>query len=88
MASRVVARGLRPCRVAHVTPSAGKMVQLSTVGPGMSTDTLAPASLQIDDTTADRLFREARTTAQFTDAEVTDEQLAAVYDLVKWARRP
>lgn len=84
MASRVVARAVGPRRVAHVTPSAGKMVQCSTVAPVMSTDTLAPASLQIDETTADRLFREARTTAQFTDAEVTDEQLAAVYDLVKW----
>lgn len=50
----------------------------------MSTETLAPAALHIDDATADRLFREARTTAQFTDAEVTDEQLAAVYDLIKW----
>lgn len=84
MASRVVARAVGPRRVVHVTPSAGKMVQRSTVAPVMSTDTLAPASLQIDETTADRLFREARTTAQFTDAEVTDEQLAAVYDLVKW----
>ncbi|MBD8080480.1 malonic semialdehyde reductase [Cellulosimicrobium arenosum] len=49
----------------------------------MSTDTLAPA-LSVDDATADLLFREARTTREFTDAEVTDEQLAAVYDLVKW----
>jgi 3-hydroxypropanoate dehydrogenase len=40
--------------------------------------------LAIDDATADLLFRTARTTATFTDAEVTDEQLAAVYDLVKW----
>ena len=68
MASRVVARAAGPRRVAHVTPSAGKMVQCSTVAPVMSTDTLAPASLQIDETVADRLFREARTTAQFTDA--------------------
>ena len=50
----------------------------------MSTETLAPAALQIDDATADRLFREARTARDFTAAEVTDEQLAAVYDLVKW----
>jgi 3-hydroxypropanoate dehydrogenase len=49
----------------------------------MSIDTLAPA-LRVDDATADLLFREARTTRDFTDAEVTDEQLAAVYDLVKW----
>ncbi|MFC8922328.1 malonic semialdehyde reductase [Cellulosimicrobium sp. NPDC057127] len=49
----------------------------------MSIDTLAPA-LRVDDATADLLFREARTTRDFTDAEVTDEQLAAVYDLVRW----
>jgi len=60
------------------------MVEGLTVSRGMSTDTLAPVDLQIDDATADRLFREARTTARFTDAEVTDEQIAAVYDLIKW----
>ncbi|MBD5786814.1 malonic semialdehyde reductase [Cellulosimicrobium terreum] len=49
----------------------------------MSIDTLAPV-LSVDDATADLLFREARTAREFTDAEVTDEQLAAVYDLVKW----
>ena len=33
----------------------------------------------------DLLFREARTANTFTDAPVTDEQVAAIYDLVKWA---
>lgn len=33
----------------------------------------------------DLLFREARTANTFTDEPVTDEQLRAVYDLVKWA---
>ncbi|MGW4115713.1 malonic semialdehyde reductase [Actinosynnema sp. NPDC004786] len=32
----------------------------------------------------DLLFREARTANAFTDEPVTDEQLRAVYDLVKW----
>jgi nitroreductase len=33
----------------------------------------------------DLLFRDARTASAFTDEPVTDEQLAAVYDLMKWA---
>jgi 3-hydroxypropanoate dehydrogenase len=32
----------------------------------------------------DLLFREARTANSFTDAPVTDEQVAAIYDLVKY----
>lgn len=31
------------------------------------------------------LFREARTASRFTDEPVTDEQIAAIYDLVKYA---
>lgn len=48
------------------------------------TETLEAPGLAIDDATADRLFRAARTVTTFADTEVTDEQLAAVYDLVKW----
>lgn len=33
----------------------------------------------------DLLFREARTANSFTDEPVTDEQVAAIYDLVKYA---
>jgi 3-hydroxypropanoate dehydrogenase len=33
----------------------------------------------------DLLFRSARTANTFTDQPVTDEQVAAVYELVKWA---
>jgi len=43
----------------------------------------APA-LAVADDVADLLFREARTVAEFLPGEVSDEQLAAVYDLVKW----
>ena len=32
----------------------------------------------------DLLFREARTANAFTDEPVTDEQVAAIYDLVKY----
>ena len=48
------------------------------------TETLEAPSLAIDDSTADRLFRTARTVTTFAESEVTDEQLAAVYDLIKW----
>ena len=44
----------------------------------------ATAPLAIDDATADRLFRTARTVTTFAESEVTDEQLTAVYDLIKW----
>ena len=39
----------------------------------------------LDDTAKDLLFREARTANTFTDEPVTDEQLRAIYELVKWA---
>jgi 3-hydroxypropanoate dehydrogenase len=48
------------------------------------TETLEAAGLAIDDATADRLFRTARTVTTFAESDVTDEQLAAVYDLIKW----
>ena len=41
--------------------------------------------LQLDEAAQDLLFREARTANAFTDEPVTDEQLEAIYDLVKWA---
>ncbi len=40
--------------------------------------------LAVADEVADLLFREARTVAEFAPGDVTDEQLAAVWDLVKW----
>ncbi|WP_018657915.1 malonic semialdehyde reductase [Actinomadura flavalba] len=41
--------------------------------------------LALDAAAQDLLFREARTANAFTDEPVTDDQLAAIYDLVKWA---
>jgi 3-hydroxypropanoate dehydrogenase len=41
--------------------------------------------LQLDPEAQDLLFREARTANTFTDEPVTDEQVRAIYDLVKWA---
>ena len=40
--------------------------------------------LALSDDAADLLFREARTANSFTDEQVTEEQLAAIYDLTKW----
>ena len=41
--------------------------------------------LELSPEAQDLLFREARTANTFTDEPVTDEQVAAIYDLVKWA---
>jgi len=40
--------------------------------------------LALSNDAADLLFREARTANSFTDEQVTEEQLAAIYDLTKW----
>jgi 3-hydroxypropanoate dehydrogenase len=41
-------------------------------------------SLALDPAAQDLLFREARTANSFTDEPVTDEQVQAIYDLVKY----
>ncbi|GAB3677627.1 malonic semialdehyde reductase [Actinocorallia lasiicapitis] len=41
-------------------------------------------SLVLDTAAQDLLFREARTANTFTDEPVTDEQIQAIYDLVKY----
>ena len=43
------------------------------------------APLALDDAAADLLFREAHTAYRFTDEPVTDAQMRAVHELVKWA---
>ncbi|MGW4272655.1 malonic semialdehyde reductase [Streptomyces seoulensis] len=42
-------------------------------------------SLILDPAAQDLLFRQARTANTFTDEPVTDEQIKAIYDLVKYA---
>jgi len=39
----------------------------------------------IDQDAQNVLFRDARTASAFTDEPVTDEQVHAIYDLIKWA---
>lgn len=41
-------------------------------------------SIALDSATQDLLFREARTANTFTDEPVTEEQVQAIYDLVKY----
>ena len=49
------------------------------------TETLThPTTLAVGDDVADLLFRTARTTSLWTDAEVSDEQLRAAWDLAKF----
>jgi 3-hydroxypropanoate dehydrogenase len=56
-------------------------------GPGTSHLTAVPdvAVLALDDSGADLLFREAHTAYRFTDEPVTEAQMRAVHELVKWA---
>lgn len=53
-----------------------------------TTQDLAPArpagATAIDDATADLLFRAARTVKKFRDEAVTDAQVHAAYELMKW----
>lgn len=46
---------------------------------------MAPDHMLLDRSAQDLLFREARTANTFTNEPVSDEQIAALYDLVKWA---
>jgi len=41
--------------------------------------------LALDDTAADLLFYRAHTADRFAPDEVTDEQLADIWDLIRWA---
>ena len=51
----------------------------------MTTSLDTAQAIQPDETAQDLLFRQARTANAFTDEPVTDEQLQAIYELVKWA---
>lgn len=46
--------------------------------------TTLESPLKIDADAADLLFREARTANAFADEPVTEEQVQAIYDLIKW----
>ena len=46
---------------------------------------VAEDPLVLDRDAQDLLFRQARTANAFTDEPVSDEQLAAIFELVKWA---
>lgn len=43
------------------------------------------SSLQLPGDVQDLLFREARTANTFSGEPVSDDQVKAIYDLVKWA---
>lgn len=47
--------------------------------------TVSQTDLVLDADAQDLLFRDARTANTFSDEPVTDEQVQAIYDLVKWA---
>lgn len=73
----------------HVTRTSGSATAGSVVVAVMTTETDTPATselelLEIDASTADLLFREARTVNVFEDTAVPDEAIRAAYDLVRW----
>ncbi|MCW2900251.1 MAG: nitroreductase [Streptosporangiaceae bacterium] len=49
------------------------------------TTSAVDSALHLDPAAQDLLFRDARTANTFTDEPVTDEQVRAIYELVKWA---
>jgi 3-hydroxypropanoate dehydrogenase len=51
----------------------------------MTTATDSSATFAINEAAQDTLFRRARTANSFLPDPVTDEQIEAVYDLMKWA---
>ena len=59
----------------------GSMTTDTTILDGLD---FPAAAYAVSDEVADLLFREARTVGRFTDEPVSDEELAAVYDLAKW----
>jgi 3-hydroxypropanoate dehydrogenase len=69
--------------VSDVTVELGNIRLDEPVRAGMTATTLQAAPLAIGDDAADLLFRSARTTSQWSDAEVTDAQLEAAWDLAK-----
>jgi len=77
--------------VSSVTSDPRNPAGLLMIQRGMTTDTTVldgldfpTPDLAVSDDVADLLFRAARTVGAFTADEVTDEQIASVYDLVKW----
>jgi nitroreductase len=74
--------GRRPARVE------GTAQALPRHDPGDNHMTIATGRtdhILIGEDAQDLLFRNARTANSFTDEPVTDEQVNAIYDLVKWA---
>ncbi|MFC3450611.1 malonic semialdehyde reductase [Amycolatopsis speibonae] len=51
----------------------------------MTTSVEPTEALSLPQDVQDLLFREARTANSFSDEPVTDEQIRAIYELVKWA---
>jgi 3-hydroxypropanoate dehydrogenase len=60
-------------------------VNKSQEGDDMTTSIDQNQSLKLPEHVQDLLFREARTANSFSAEPVTDEQIRAIYDLVKWA---
>lgn len=58
------------------------MVQVNVTTSDVSQNN---SPIVLDEATQDLLFRQARTANAFTSEPVTDEQISAIFELVKWA---
>lgn len=65
------------------TSSAATVTDRRELADGRSTR--PDAGLALSPAAADLLFREAHTTYRFTDEPVSDEQVRAIHDLIRWA---
>ena len=71
-----------------LAPATGAPATVALATERLATERLATeglAPLALDDAAADLLFREAHTTYRFTDQPVSDEEIRAIHELVKWA---
>lgn len=68
-----------------MTTTASAATLTDRIEPGDGRSAMPDAGLALSPAAADLLFREAHTTYRFTDEPVSDEQVRAIHDLIRWA---
>lgn len=78
---------LRPagCDNHHGAPGNSAILLMVQLNVTTSNTSQNNGPIVLDEAAQDLLFRGARTANAFTDEPVTDEQIAAIFELVKWA---
>src|SRR5690606_7540066 len=81
-----VTRGTRRSRKSsRAQLCCARLIDHRRKGDGDMTSATTDSVLELQAEAQNLLFREARTANTFSSEPVTDEQLRAIYDLVKWA---